>query len=289
MLPTHQLLAPSRLVPVAAHSGRLSRSATAAASTEGGARYRKLAWPGAVSAWHTQVLGPRAYARPVPRYPLDDVSVLVSVTDDGRSRFRGTAFPVSTLGMWMTAGHCVTEDASEGLALFAAGQLRLDAVKEVFRHPDLDLAILRSASADTVPFTISGRAAWGSEVSVVGYPEDLFIDREGRDRPRARILKGHIQRVETDQDTGTSFGDFELSMATPGGMSGSPVVLQTDQNVAGIVIGNHDSYVIDFLSEELRDGAQVRSHEVQRAVTFGAALDLRRAPVDRDAPVVTRA
>lgn len=213
----------------------------------------------------------------MPRHPLDDVSVLVSVTDYGRIHFRGTAFPVITTGMWMTARHCVRLQGEEGLALFAAGRLRLDRVVNVYEHPSLDVAILRSASDDAAPFTISSRAEWGSEVSVVGYPEDLFRDDEERDRPRARLLKGHIQRVESDETTALRYGDFELSMATPGGMSGSPLVLQSDQCVAGVVIGNHDSYVIDYMSERLDEGDNIRTHEVQRAVTFGAALDLRRA------------
>lgn len=65
--------------------------------------------------------------------------------------------------------------------------------------------------------------------------------------------------------------------ACPGGLSGSPVVLQGGREVVGVVIGNRDSAVVDHLNEEvLADGATTRT-EIQRIVSFGSAVDLSRA------------
>jgi hypothetical protein len=108
---------------------------------------------------------------------------------------------------------------------------------------------------------------------VIGYPEDLFLDRQGLDRPRVRLLKGHIQRVEPPSDEADCEGDFELSFACPGGLSGSPVVAQVGQAVVGVVTGNRESFVVTD-SEEVTPG---KIYEIRQAVSFGAAVDLARA------------
>jgi hypothetical protein len=93
-------------------------------------------------------------------------------------------------------------------------------------------------------------------------PRDLFVDKVGRQRPRLRLLRGFDQRVEQDPSEGAEEGDFELSFACPGGMSGSPLLTSIDSHVVGMVIGNQTSY--SGLSEVPE-------------TTFGRALDIRRA------------
>lgn len=213
-------------------------------------------------------------------YPLDDVSVLVSVTDGGRPRYQGTAFPFLRLGLWVTAAHCVHNwrgPGTLGLLSSMATPPRLDGIRNFRRHPTLDVALLWSERQTAVPFPELGHASWGNEVAVVGYPEDLFIDAEGQDRPRARLLKGHIQRVEDSQSEADRSGDFELSFACPGGLSGSPVVLQGGRVVVGVVIGNHESSITDYQSEDVTAGGQTSRLEVRRIVSFGAAVGLARA------------
>jgi len=46
-----------------------------------------------------------------------------------------------------------------------------------------------------------------------GYPEGLFLDRDGCHRPRARLFKAHVQRVEAPEPESDEEGDFELSFA----------------------------------------------------------------------------
>ena len=111
---------------------------------------------------------------------------------------------------------------------------------------------------------------------MVGYPEDLFLDRLGRDRPRARILKGHIQRIELPGPEADHEGDFELSFACPGGLSGSPVVLQVGQGAAGVVVGNRESSVVDSFEETFSNPQRFERLEVRRTVSFGMAVDLSR-------------
>lgn len=144
-------------------------------------------------------------------YPLDHVSVLVSVRDSGRPRCQGTAFPFLRSDLWLTAAHCVHNwRGPDTLALVRTGpgHTGVDGVTSVETHPDLDLAVLASASAAAVPFPEAGTGRWGSEVSVVGYPEDLFLDAQGQDRPRARLLKatssGSSSRVLTPIGRATS-------------------------------------------------------------------------------------
>lgn len=211
----------------------------------------------------------------VAAYPLDYVAVLVEVEDTGRLVYRGTAFPCLREGIWLTARHCL--DAWRGpqtaaLIYKTAGTSFQASVVAVDRHPFLDIAVLR-AEHDPVPGFSIGRATWGNEVSVIGYPEDLFLDRQGLDRPRVRLLKGHIQRVEPPSDEADCEGDFELSFACPGGLSGSPVVAQVGQAVVGVVTGNRESFVVTD-SEEVTPG---KIYEIRQAVSFGAAVDLARA------------
>jgi hypothetical protein len=213
-------------------------------------------------------------------YPLDHVSVLVSIRDSGRRLYQGTAFPFLRSGLWLTAAHCVCNwRGPNTLALVRTGpeHAGVDSVTSVATHPDLDLAVLASSSANAAPFPEVGVGGWGNEVSVIGYPEDLFLDAQGQDRPRARLLKGHIQRVEQPGPDADREGDFELSFACPGGLSGSPVVLQGGRQVVGVVIGNRDSAAVDHLNEEILADGATRRTEIQRIVSFGSAVDLGRA------------
>lgn len=215
-----------------------------------------------------------------PVYPLDFVSVLVEAQNDGRPLYRGTAFPFLQPGLWVTAAHCVRGwrgTDTLGLIRTRPGSIGIDGITRVDIHPELDLALLTSANLAAVPFPELGHGQWGNEVSVVGYPEDLFLDGDGRDRPRARLLKGHIQRVEQPGPEADREGDFELNFACPGGLSGSPVVLQGGRQVVGVVIGNRDSAVTEHVSEEVVTDGKTRRIEVQRAVSFGSAVDLSRA------------
>jgi len=216
----------------------------------------------------------------LPAYPLDYVSVLVSVQDCGRPLYQGTAFPFLRPGRWLTAAHCVHDwRGPDTLALIQTrpGNVGIDSITRVETHPELDLGVLTSSSLTAEPFPEVGTGQWGNEVSVVGYPEDLFFDADGRDRPRARLLKGHIQRVEQPGPEANREGDFELSFACPGGLSGSPVVLQGGRQVIGVVIGNRDSAVTEHVSEEVVTDGKTSRTEIQRAVSFGSAVDLSRA------------
>jgi hypothetical protein len=152
----------------------------------------------------------------------------------------------------------------------------MDGVLRVVPHPKLDIALLTATRSDVVAFPDFGAPTWGAEVSVVGYPEDLYLDDQGEPRPRARLLKGHIQRIESSADEADRRGDLELSFACPGGLSGAPVVLQGGQIVVGVVIGNRDSSTTENSTETLR-GAETVTREVARYVSFGAAVDLSRA------------
>lgn len=212
--------------------------------------------------------------------PLDHVSVLVTVSDSGAIRYRGTAFPIGGHGAWLTAKHCVTAEGQEtfGLVSTTFDPRVVGTVREVVKHPELDLAILHVGSHGdraVAAFTFSP-GHWGNEVMVVGYPEDLVLDRSGKDRPRARILKGHIQRLEVPGPEADAEGDFELSFACPGGLSGSPVVLQAGQGVAGVVVGNRESSVVDSFVETFDSPQRFERLEVRRTVSSGMAVDLSR-------------
>lgn len=206
--------------------------------------------------------------------------MLVSSPDLGRPRYQGTAFPFLHPGVWVTAGHCVRQGCEpESLALLStppAGRAFYE-VKKIRPHPTLDVALLWSEQRTATPFPELAQGAWGNEVSVVGYPEDLFIDTQGRDRPRARLLKGHIQRVEESGPEADGQGDFELSFACPGGLSGSPVVLQGGRQVVGVVIGNRDSAITEHSAEQVTADGNTTRVEIQRAISFGSAVDLARA------------
>lgn len=78
----------------------------------------------------------------LPAYPLDYVSVLVSVQDCGRPLYQGTAFPFLRPGRWLTAAHCVHDwRGPDTLALIQTrpGNVGIDSITRVETHPELDL------------------------------------------------------------------------------------------------------------------------------------------------------
>jgi hypothetical protein len=196
-------------------------------------------------------------------FPSDLVCVL-SVRTGPMSKYLGTAFPFHQPGLWLTAKHCVAGQSVDDIFLTSTTMSPIwsDRIRAIHMHPRLDLALLQSSTSDPIPVWPLAYASGGLEVSVIGYPEDLFLDRSGIQRPRVRMMRGHIQRIELDGAEANETGDFELSFACPGGMSGSPLIPQTASAVVGMVIGNRES---------------MSGSDVVASISFGAAVDLRRA------------
>lgn len=75
-----------------------------------------------------------------PAYPLDHVSVLVSVQDSGRPLYQGTTFPLLRPGLWLTAAHCVHGwQGPDTLALVRTrlGHVGIDGITRVEVTPTL--------------------------------------------------------------------------------------------------------------------------------------------------------
>lgn len=53
----------------------------------------------------------------MPLHPLDFVSTLISVSNEGSVVYRGTAFPIGSAGRWLTAGHSTKRTGAEDIAI----------------------------------------------------------------------------------------------------------------------------------------------------------------------------
>jgi hypothetical protein len=220
---------------------------------------------------------PTEWAAPVLRVLLTEPSI---------TAFCGTA---SLLGddLFLTAGHVadaagLVEGEYPCLAIFVTEeqQYQVGPVIALERHEaaGVDLAIGRFDRV-AVPRTLSG---WGmvggwSDVKCVGYPDELVGPTEFSAYSfGARFLKGYVmRRLESGDHFQLTFPSLELSFPIPKGMSGAPILAETQAGhvLCGIATSSVEVRVAHHHTiAETEEGNPYREERVERIVEVGIAL-----------------
>lgn len=210
--------------------------------------------------------------------PLTAVGLLFQIKGEGAD-FLGSCFAFRHNTHFLTAAHCIgnlpTSEIGVGLAhVTTEGAIP---VKEVFRHPSADLAILVLADGHSPridPFwDFVSNVRWGEDFAAFGFPEDVF----GPDgtHPTARLFRGHYQRfmVHKSQIYGFEYNAGEMSIGAPAGLSGGPVFRPgADVMVTGLVTENHQSTTFLQSVEDHQDGPMRSKSSIHEVIQYGVAL-----------------
>jgi len=205
-------------------------------------------------------------------FPLASVENLGS-GDHPIARPLGTGFLVRGHdGFALTAGHVVDGEVNDKIgALFldSDGYWRASPVREIHRHPDDDLALIRIEGVDwdSELFVTSASEQGSAHYSMWGYPLDIMNEevREGRAvlNPVLIFSEGHIRRSMTDIRLPGISGRrlYELGTVAGSGCSGSPICIRQPGRhpfeVVGVYIGERYSE-----SDHVSVGFAVRSEAI---------------------------
>jgi hypothetical protein len=185
---------------------------------------------------------------------------IVLLSKHGSVSVGGTCFAFSDRHTFLTAEHCVPEGTAV-MVLQEPGRIQRSALV-IERNPAHDVALIRTAPLDheSAELQIVNRIPEdlidGGDFLTYGYPSD-----GGSGGSVGRLLKGHFQRYfPYTNGRGHSYFAGEMSVATPSGHSGGPVVrASSPQSLEGIVTTNHESYmVLDQIEQVEEDGKTLR-------------------------------
>jgi hypothetical protein len=208
----------------------------------------------------------------VPFYP-EFATGLVLLGRGADSAIGGTCFHYRARHLFITAAHCVPEDAEVAVYQRLNGIVR--PVVEIARDPSHDIAVLRTQQHEDDPKLeaqmltgVSSEHIMGGDFLTHGFPI------EGANEPVPRLLKGHFQRIFTYTNTdGHEYFAAELSVPTPAGHSGGPVVWShSPRELVAVVTTNHDSYILLDQIEEIEEDGRILRVESRRIVTYGIAV-----------------
>lgn len=197
---------------------------------------------------------------------------IVLLSQHGSVSVGGTCFAFGDRHTFLTAEHCVPEGMAV-VVLQEPGRIQRPAVV-IERNPAHDVALVRTAPLDhesaakQIVSQIPEDLIDGGDFLTYGYPNDA-----GAGGLVGRLLKGHFQRYFPYKNArGHSYFAGELSVATPSGHSGGPVVrASSPQWLEGIVTTNHDSYIVLDQIEEVEENGKTLRVESRRVVTYGIA------------------
>jgi len=213
------------------------------------------------------------------RRPFYSVALLFNTADGSKPAFLGTCFAYGNNSSFLTAAHCVgrLEAAQIGIALPIIDQADLISVKEVVRHQQADVALLRVdpvLSEELQPFIgLSAIHSWGEQVQALGYAEESSAEEV---IPTARWFSGSIQRLYTHHSLmGYAYRAGELSFGAPAGLSGGPIfTVREEDRIVGIVAENHDSTTMLRSVAEVQDGDSRYSEQIHEVIRYGVFVEL---------------
>jgi hypothetical protein len=212
--------------------------------------------------------------------PLDGVGLLFHVKNQ-KSSFLGTCFGFRQPTHFLTAAHCLGNLSAADVAIGLPVSTTAGAhpVKDIFRHPTADLAILVLAG-DYVPLNdvfldLVGNVGWGDEFMAFGFPADVF--GEAAEQPTARLFRGYFQRFLMHKShLGFEYYAAEMNIGAPAGLSGGPLFHpDAPHMVTGLVTENLRSTTFLQAVEEVQEGGSVHKTSVQEMINYGVALLFR--------------
>jgi hypothetical protein len=186
----------------------------------------------------------------------------------------GSCFAFRAQTAFVTAAHCVGDRAAGDLTILTPG-FGARGVTAVRSHPTADLALLvvePAANDPTQPFAGHlRRATLGADVTVYGYPEDVFGAAQGQ--PVPRVLRSHVQRfMPYESHMGFRYEAAELSIAAPPGVSGAPVLM--GDRVVGVAAESQlSTTVLESIETVTRGGVPMRT-VYERVIEYGVSVHL---------------
>jgi hypothetical protein len=144
---------------------------------------------------------------------------------------------------------------------------------DVDLHPSADLAVLSVLGPQVDPFPgVATKYAMGDEFFAFGFPADVF--GPGSLRPTARLFRGYFQRYfEYASPLGYTYNAGEMSVPSPGGLSGGPVLRLADGPfVSGLAAENLKTYTVLEAEEEVATPAGTMRREYREVINYGVAV-----------------
>lgn len=214
------------------------------------------------------------------RQAVAAIGSLYRDTTRGKREYVGTCFSIIDASVFITAGHCVATGDVASLWVNhsgAGGQDCFTRAREVHMIAEADLAIVTTDAPDAkwaCPFSeVQYAADYGEDVYAIGHP-DLFAASPYE--RHLRFFRGIIQRPFLyEPPRKKPYSAFELSFASPLGLSGGPLILANAPNVVlGVVTENSETYTV--IDEEQNDG-ETSSIQTRRIVSYGVAANIMYA------------
>lgn len=188
----------------------------------------------------------------------------------------GTAFSIGN-DCFITAGHSITAAASEsdviGIAFIADGRYFLAEALEYEVLPELDVCFLRTTAtigrAKAYPWERDRIPALAT-VMACGYPFAIDPELHGIS---TRVFKGHIVSRKPFPRFSAKPWVYELSFASPAGLSGAPLVaIDGNPRIAGVILGNYETKMLVLSDKEIISEQTVRIVDTYHALQLGIAI-----------------
>ena len=194
--------------------------------------------------------------------------------------FLGTCFAYKDSGVLVTAAHCVGDLPPEEVVAVWAGPI-VRRVAAIEKHGLADIAVLSVPRLESPIDCFTHALPYeqlGGDFYAIGFTE--LVPAGGPYLPMARLHKGYFQRFFDHENSfwGYHYGAGEMSIPSPGGLSGGPIFLPSaQQSVIAMVTENvHSATVLDSVEETSESGKEYKALHYA-IVQFGVALMM--APV----------
>lgn len=188
----------------------------------------------------------------------------------------GTAFSVGG-NCYITAGHSIANAASEneviGIGFIDREKYILAEAAQYDVAPQMDVGFLRTIAnierAKAHPWEAESLPSLAN-VMASGYP--FALDPMSASI-QARSFKGYVvSRTRINRDPANPWV-YELSFASPVGLSGAPLVALDGQlRVTGLVIGNYETKMLVFSQRETLSTEKEMIVETYHALQLGIAI-----------------
>jgi hypothetical protein len=221
---------------------------------------------------------------------LEDYTVPICCLRGGTNNIQthfGTAFFISSNGIFLSARHCIQKELieKEDLGLIVKDKKMGNVFSKIvdidYPHGNLDIvAVMINLKPDKIfKFKNNNLHVW-RDVATLGYPEDA-IDRKKGFWLNLRGHKGYVQRIIRDGKPPSLENNIgrliELSFQITPGLSGAPLFTYEPSNdvLVGVCIGNHRAEKLLDNILETEENGNIYKEVTKRYDYAGLAQDIR--------------
>lgn len=207
------------------------------------------------------------------------------------TNFYGTAFFITSDGVYLTARHvveqCLMSGAKQiGLVIKDRQDAKVSklvplGITEHAPGPwDVSIGKSTPPSANWFCWPSKTKIEGWQDVASLGYPESALNVTVERFDLNMRMMKGYVLRPLRPEDQlqpGRHPPSFELNFAIPQGMSGSPLFtfdVAKKQMVIGVCVTSHTAEIVEHSFEEIEEGGAVYREKRLKAEQYGIAHSL---------------